>query len=390
MDYDLPLDYLFARLKKSGLLTPDRISELRQKVQPDKFPDAKAAAALLIRQKVISRLQAELLLSRNPERFFIDDYRLIEIVGSGGMGRVYVATERDSRWKVALKVLSDHHRHDMGIVARFQIEAQIGLKLNHPNILRTRDICSTEDHTGKLHYVVMDFVRGVTLSEWLEMNGPMDSEHACDVVMQTALGLHHMHQQQMVHRDVKPSNLLITDRGQVKILDFGLAHFDDDDEEFSMAMIFGQDCMGTPDYISPEQANDSYKIDHTADIYSLGCAFYQALTGTPPFPFETTAQKLDGHRRLTPRRVRELNPDIPPRVESIVHKMLAKRPEHRIASAMQVARLLEPYAQRRAIKFDFSAILRERVKNDRKRSTYIKRQSTIAAVKDDHEPNSLV
>jgi len=386
---DQPVEYLLKRLKQSKLLNDMHFSEVSNYLSRKDYPNGAEAAKYLINRSIISRLQAELLLSKDHQRYFIDNYKLIEIVGSGGMGRVYVGKEKGSRWKVALKVLSEHHRRDMGIVARFQIEAQIGLKLKHPNILRTRELASTEDHLGKMHYVVMDFVRGITLGEWLEQNGPMPPDQACDIAMQTALGLEYMHQQRILHRDIKPSNLLISEAGQVKILDFGLAHVDDDDEEFSMAMIFGHECMGTPDYISPEQSIDSYDVDERADIYSLGCSLYQAIAGQTPFPYETTGEKLRGHRQQRPKRLREIRPDVDPQIDAIVHKMLAKKPTNRMSSAGEVAKYLQQHAKRTPVSFDFSEILKERVKTDRKRSTYLKRQSAITAAEQE-EPEGLI
>ena len=387
---ELPTQYLLDRLKQSKLLEPAQCDLVTEKVGKKNYPNAAEAAKRLIRSQVITRLQAELLLSTSPERYFIDGYKLLEIVGSGGMGRVYAAQEPDSKWKVALKVLSEQHRQDAGMLARFQIEAQIGLKLQHTNILRTRELRAVEDSIGKINYVVMDLVKGPTLEEILAMKGPLPPSQACDIMLQAAQGLQYMHDKNMVHRDIKPSNLLVSSNGQVKLLDFGLARVDDDDEEFSMAMIFGQDCMGTPDYISPEQSFNSYEVDSRADVYSLGCTFYEALTGVVPFAFETTAEKLKGHRKLLAKRLSKIDSKIPRRVEAVVHKMLAKKPENRIQTMNEVVEYLRPHAERQEPGIDFTDVLRQRVQVDRKRSTYLKRQSQAKSLDDDVDPEGLV
>jgi len=390
MASEIPTEYLFNRLRQSKLISPAQCDLIIAKLEKKNYPNAGEVAKRLIRAQLISRLQAELLLSPNTERYFIDGYKLLEVIGSGGMGRVYAAQEPDSKWKVALKVLSVQHREDAGLLARFQIEAQIGLKLQHTNILRTRALSSVKDSLGKIDYAVMDLIKGPTLEEILEMKGPLPPPQACDIIMQAAQGLQHMHEKRMVHRDIKPSNLLVSSNGQVKILDFGLARVDDDDEEFSMAMIFGQDCLGTPDYISPEQSFNSYEIDSRADIYSLGCTLYEALTGVTPFPFDTTGEKLKGHRKLLAKRLTEIDEKIPKRIEAIVHKMLAKKPENRIQTMEEVVEYLRPHAVRQEPKIDFTEVLKQRVQVDRKRSTYLKRQSKANSIDDDVDPEGLV
>jgi len=378
MDSTRPPSFFLDRLRKSNLFPPNKLEELIRKLKVDQQPSAVAAAKLFMKRRLISRLQAELLLDSAPQRLFIDGYKLIELVGSGGMGRVFIAEEPNSNWKVALKVLSPNHRQDAGLLARFQLEAEIGLKLQHPNILRTRELNSTEDIYGRIHYAVLDFVKGPTLAELLEFeNKPVPWAQACDAMMQTAAGLHYMHEKRMVHRDIKPSNLIISSNGSVKLLDFGLTRIDEDDEEFSMAMIFGHQCMGTPDYIAPEQTLNSYEVDRRADIYSLGCTFYHLLCNEVPFPAPTVREKIAGHRKLKPVKLEKRNPEVPARLSAIVHKMLCKQPENRFQTAADVVRYLEPLAERQTVDFNFREILKRRVQDDHKRSTYLKRLSEL-------------
>ena len=135
--------------------------------------------------------------------------------------------------------------------------------------------------TDDMHYVVMELVEGITAQEFVDLRKSILWQEACDIAMQTAVGLQHAHESGLVHRDVKPANLLIEPDGSVKIVDFGLALLDNDEDEFSLAMISGQDCMGTSDYMPPEQFRDARNVDHRADIYSLGCTLYYLIAGQP-------------------------------------------------------------------------------------------------------------
>ena len=161
--------------------------------------------------------------------------------------------------------------------------------------------------------------------------------------------------------------VLVCTDGTVKVLDFGLAMVDENDEEFSMAMIFGQNRLGTADYISPEQYLDSYQVDPRADLYSLGCTFYFALTGKVPFPFKSSAKKLKGHLKKKPTPVQELRPEIPKRVAQIVAKMMAKHPDNRIQTAEEVVRYLKPHAERQECKINFRSVLEARLLHAGKR-----------------------
>ena len=310
-------DFL-VQLERSRLLSGDDLKDAAITLSHLGDPTPAAIAGILVEDGFLTRFQAERLLEGNPRGLVIDGYKLLEVLGAGGMGWVYIAEEVETRWRVALKVLPEACRNESGTLARFQLEAQAGMRLSHPNIVRTYALRQAEDIYGPIYYVVMELVRGINLYELLVLKRKLDWHQACDFILQTAEGLRYAHSQGLIHRDIKPENLLICADGTVKILDFGLAMVDENDEEFSMAMIFGQNRLGTADYISPEQYIDSYRIDHRADIYSLGCTLYFALTGKVPFPYATTAQKLRGHLKKKARPVHELRPDIPPRLSAIV------------------------------------------------------------------------
>jgi len=369
------------RLKKSRLLAQDDLKDAAITISQLADPSPQRIAEILVEDGFLTRYQAERLLEGDARGLVVDGYKLLEVLGAGGMGWVYIAEELETKWRVALKVLPDACRRDAGTWARFQLEAQAGMRLDHPNIVRTLSLRRAEDIYGPIHYVVMELVRGINLFELLLLRRKLDWQQACDIIMQTAQGLDHAHGDGLIHRDVKPENLLICSDGTVKILDFGLAMVDENDEEFSMAMIFGQNRLGTADYISPEQYIDSYQIDERADIYSLGCTFYFALTGKVPFPFKTPAKKLKAHLKKKPKPILELRPDIPKRVAAIVHKMMAKRPENRIQSAAEVVRYLAPLAERRETLFNFRSVLASRLSYAKKRIADKKEKSADTAEK---------
>ena len=252
---------------------------------------------------MLTRYQANRLLAGSRRGLFIDDYKIIEILGFGGMGYLYAADELKTGWKVALKVLSDRYRHDSGMLSRFRLEAEAGLKLSHPNILRTKALNRSEDIYGVIHYMVLELIRGISLHELLVIRKrTLPWRQACDVICQAAAGLHYAHEQGLVHRDVKPDNMLIRPDGTVKVLDFGLAMIERSEAEYSMAVIQGQDCLGTADYISPEQSLDSLHVDRRADIYSLGCTFYFLSPAGRRFPASPSPRSWPDIARTRPGR----------------------------------------------------------------------------------------
>jgi serine/threonine protein kinase len=254
------------------------------------------------------------------------------------------------------------------MLARLKLEARAGKMLRHSSIVHTFGIRGTDDVFGEAFYLVMEYVEGINVEELINLKGPVRWQQAADFIRQAAAGLHHAHGHGMVHRDVKPGNLLVDAQGMVKILDFGLALIDSaEDEEFSLAMIFGHSCLGTADYIAPEQTFDSFAVDARADIYSLGCTLYVALTGKLPYPITSSNEKLEGHRSRTAPPVRSLASDVPAELAAVVERMMAKRPEDRYQTMAEVVEALSPFAQRMPVEFDFPKILAWRAKEARRR-----------------------
>lgn len=346
------------QLAKSGLLSAERSASIARELQKRKVSSDEDAADLLVRRGLLTRYQADRLLEGRSRGFFFDQYRVLDLLGAGGMGWVYRAEDTTTNETVALKVLLDRHKEDRGMLARFQQEARAGLLLDHPNIVRTRATSSA----GGMMYMILEFVEGPSLLELLMRTKRLPWKLACDFGRQAALALHHAHQFGLVHRDVKPQNLLIDHRGHVKLLDFGLAMKREGDagDEFSMAMIFGHECIGTPAFMAPEQARDSLNADARSDVYGLGCTLYAALVGDTLFPLRNPHEVVKAHQTQAPKKVNDVIPSIPQGVADIVDKMLAKNPDDRFATAGEAAEALARWSQPGTVEFNFQEILEER------------------------------
>ncbi len=245
--------------------------------------------------------------------------------------------------EVALEVMSPRLLANAQAVERFRREVRAAAKLNHPNIVTAHDA----DEANGLHFLVMEFVDGQSLDRYVARKGPLPVTVACHVIRQAALGQAHAHQHGMIHRDIKPQNVMITRKGQIKVLDFGLARFarqeNDAAGEDQPPMTAASMLMGTPDYLSPEQARSAPDIDGRSDIYSLGCTFYFLLTGRAPFPKAATVMdKRLALAREPAQPARAIRPDNPEDIAGIVRKMMVKNPADRYATAAEVAADLAP------------------------------------------------
>lgn len=351
------------QLAKSRVVAPEQIEDFLR------LPRLKTAttpidlARLAIRSRLLTRFQAEEILRERGRRLRVNDYVLLDVLGYGGMGLVYIAARPGKENRYALKLLGEQYKHDSGMRARFRLEARAGMRLNHPKLVKTYELGERQDLFGESDYMVMELFEGVTMLEGISFSsGPMKWDAACDVVCQAAKGLQYLHQQGMVHRDVKPDNILVDAAGHAKLLDFGLTLLDQQhaEEEFSLAMIFGQDCLGTADYIAPEQSLDSMRVDGRADIYSLGCTLYVALTARRPFPRESRAAIVQAHRIQPRPRVDQLNSQIPQELADLIQRMMAIDPNERPATMEEVRQLLAPFRRRRQWAFVFDQVLQKR------------------------------
>lgn len=267
-------------------------------------------------------------------------YLVLEPLGSGGMGTVYRARHRVMERIVALKIVNPLLVTRPGAVERFTREVKAAAQLVHPNIVTAYDA----EKLGDTHLLVMECVEGQTLAQAIEHRPELPVARACDYIRQTALGLQHALERGMVHRDIKPQNLMLTSRGEIKILDFGLARFVSEQAQSDGSTEHGS-LMGSPDYMAPEQAHDAHSADARADIYSMGCTLYHLLAGQVPFPHSSLLAKLEAHRDQTAVPIQNLRTDVPAELARIVAKMMAKDPDQRFQSPSEVAEALRPFAQ---------------------------------------------
>lgn len=331
-------------LERSNLLQTGLVGRIRSRVAESKSPvDAFRAAKGLVDKGLITPWQARQLLA-GRHAFYLGRYRLMDRVGKGGMGVVFKAQHAMMDRTVALKVMSHQLLKNPRAVARFNREVKTAAALNHNNIIAAYDA----DAVGNTHFLVMEFADGQDLNQFLRSNGPMSVPAACECAMQAAEGLGHAYRQGMVHRDIKPVNLIVTwnketDRPLVKILDMGLARFVSEAREEGGVTKLGQ-TIGTPDYIAPEAASNFKKADIRADIFSLGCSLFKLLTGRLPFGGDNTMEKLLARSTRDAPLLRTYRPDVSAELEVVVAKMLARNPDERQQTPAEVVQELSQFA----------------------------------------------
>lgn len=339
-----------SHLRKSGLLSEEQLALVLAKLPETQR--GKVVARTLVERGLLTKFQAELLLAGRTNGFILGQYRILDQLGQGGMGRVFKAIHQAMNRVVALKLVSASLIKTERGKQMFQREVRAAAQLLHPNIVTAYDA----NQVGDRHYLVMELVDGPNLEQLVRDRGPLSIGQACDFIRQAAMGLQYASEMGMVHRDIKPANLLVQRAGGegrnrncvIKILDFGLARLQATDgigEPGHGSIVVRQNVvMGTPDYLSPEQARDLHKADIRSDLYSLGCTFYFLLTGQVPFPGGTTMEKLVRHSTEQAVPVEKLRADIPPVIGAIVRRLLSKDPAARFQTPTELAATLAPYS----------------------------------------------
>ncbi|WP_372716414.1 serine/threonine protein kinase [Novipirellula sp.] len=277
---------------------------------------------------------ANVLLGKRLNHFLLEDF-----IGGGGMGAVFRAHDEQLDRTVAIKVIP-FVGDDPDLKRRFRNEAQSAAKLDHPRIAKVFDVGTYDDW----HYIVFEYIQGTNIRDLVHREGVMSADQAVFYTCQLADAIQHASDRGIVHRDIKPSNVLIGDGQTIKLVDMGLAR--SDNFELSEDMTASGVTLGTFDYISPEQANDPRDADLRSDIYSLGCTLYFMLTGQPPYPGGTMLQKLINHGKTPPPDVRQLRSEVSGDLAAVLQKMLAKRPEDRYQTAMDLIADLQEVARR--------------------------------------------
>lgn len=323
-------------LRRSNLLTPEQIAFA---IDVGRRGDAADVARELLERRWLTEWQTHQLLA-GKSRLFLGKYKLLDVLGSGGMGAVFKAESSTTRRPVALKVLAASLNSDEVARARFEREIRASAQVNHPNIVRALDA----DHFDDRVFLVMEYFEGADLKALLKQHQRLPIDFACECIRQAALGLQHAHEQGLVHRDIKPSNLLVTrqpDSGEllVKVLDLGLARLTADGGTSVDMTRVGQ-IMGSPDYMAPEQSMDSRSADHRSDIYGLGMTLFHLIAGELPYDGDTVMEKLLSRINVDAPPLSRYRPEVPPVLVHIVARMLHRDPLQRFQTAGEVASIL--------------------------------------------------
>jgi len=333
------VDELIQLIRKSGMVDEQALTTYLHRRQSGRgLPaDPREAAEAMVKDGLLTDFQCEQFLLGKWRGFTIGKYKLLERVGVGGMGQVFLCEHMFMKRRVAIKVLPPAKADQPAALGRFYREARAAGQLEHPHIVRTHDI----DQDGNLHFIVMEYVDGTNLLDVVKKFGPMDIRRATSYIRQVALGLDFAYRSGLIHRDIKPGNVLIDRHGHAKLLDLGLARFFNDQTDMLTIKYDDKIVLGTADYVAPEQVANSHEVDIRADIYALGASFYFLLAGHAPFPSGTVSQKLLWHRTKDPTPIRQVRPEVSDGIAAVVAKMMHKDPALRFQSPAEVAAELE-------------------------------------------------
>ncbi len=335
-------------LRESGLLAEDQLGYLQGQVNTK---DVDSFAGILLGKGWLTRYQLQRVLEGRPRGLVLGQYQILEEVGRGGFGTVYKAVHGILDRVAAVKVMEGERARTPQLRNIFFREVLATTRLTHPNIAVVYEASASDD----MLWFAMEFVDGPTLEDYVASRGPLPVSYACAVMHQVARALQFAHEQGMVHRDIKPANLMLpkdclptappaaavgSRPVLVKVLDFGLARFLPA-AGVPSASVCREGCwVGTPEYASPEQARDSHEVDIRSDLYSLGCTFYYALTGGPPFRGPTELELMAQHAEKEPEPLLRLRPEVPPAVAHLVGRLMAKEREHRFATPADLVQAL--------------------------------------------------
>jgi len=295
----------------------------------------------LSRAGLVTLYQAAAICQGKVRGLVVGDYLILDKLGQGGMGVVFKARHRRLDQVVAIKILPPRLARDRKLVARFRREIHAAALLDHPNIVAALDA----DEDRGVHFLTMEYIDGIDLDGFVKNGGALSVPEAINYVMQASRGLAAAHARGIIHRDIKPGNLMLDAKGTIRVLDLGLALVREgaaqSAEPVDMTLTQAGSYMGTVDFMAPEQAHDSHGVDHRADIYSLGCSLYFLLTARPPFEGTTPLARLIAHQHAPAPSLRDKRSDVPESLDAVYQAMLAKRPEDRPGSMTEVLARLE-------------------------------------------------
>ena len=354
---------LIDALRDTALLSREQVHEV-VRLANGRCGEARPLAKLLVQRGWLTIYQINQILSGRANQLVIGPYHVLDRLGQGGLSSVFHARHAVHEWQVALKLIQAEVIANAEGRRQFLGEMEAMARLEHPNIVQFCDA----DEVGDTFYYAMEYVEGTDLGKYVRLTGQLPIAEACDYIRQTALGLQHAHERNLIHRDIKPVNLylthvpsLIREQPQVrhssepkkkqpaliKILDWGLASLRSPRGMAGEQMIehIAKGVIGTADYLSPEQARNAQAVDIRGDIYSLGCTFYYLLTGQAPFPTGSLMQKVLQHQNAEPEPLESFRDDVPWEVSLILKRMMAKEPERRFQTPAGVALTLLPFSR---------------------------------------------
>jgi serine/threonine-protein kinase len=340
------LDEASALIVGGELLTTDRFEEYRQGwLEAGRSnDDGDDFVNWLITEGELTEFQGATVLAGLPGPYLLGPYRINNRITAGRLGNVYQAEQVEFQQPVSLKIFPSALSQDPELSARLGREARVSLQVDSPYVVKTLQI----GRFGPVRFLTLESLRGETLEQRLQRETLLPYLDACQLIQQAALGLAAVHAQEIIHRDICPANLWITDQGTVKIMEFGAArdamsYIDSVDgsgeDDLTVNQNDGQ-TLGTYSYMSAQQAEDAHSADVASDLYSLGCTFYHCLTGQVPFPDKNPVRQMLRHANEPPRPLTDFVPEIPIVVQEVINYLLAKRPEDRYGSADELATAL--------------------------------------------------
>ena len=348
----VPVKQFIEGLTTSRLLSAEEVHTFLASLPPDRQPgggqtgdvrpgDVRYLANELVHRGILTKYQAGRIASGQPKGLVLGNYTIQDKIGEGGMGEVFAAEHRRMKRPVVVKVLHAASMNSLQSIRRFQREVEAAARLHHPNIVTAFDA----DEDDGIHFLVMEYVDGQPLGDLVSRQGPLSIEAALSYVLQASQGLAYAHSQGIIHRDIKPNNLLVDRTGQVKILDMGLARFDDGSRstvvEGSDAITRRNQIVGTVEYMSPEQVDDSSAADGRSDIYSLGCTLFRLLADRPPYQSNSIIKILLAHRADPIPSIKTIRSDAPDALEIVLERMMAKVPTDRFQTANELTEALK-------------------------------------------------
>ncbi len=330
---------LMTALHESNVVEPAAWAALTKFVEENR-PEPPALVREIRRRGVLTDFQIKEVSRGRGKDLTLGPYTLLDLLGEGGMGRVFKAHHNRLGRDVALKVIRKEKLTKPTVVQRFHQEIRAAAQLSHPNVILAFDA----DEADGIHYYAMEYAEGLDLTKVVAGSGPIAIPLACDYVRQAAVGLQHAYERGLVHRDVKPSNLLLTPKGQIKVLDLGLAMLNENLGGGDAKRVTQEGLvLGTPDFLAPEQAQNPLGVDIRADVYALGATLYYLITGRVPYDGATPADKLMQHVLAPPPRLLAVKPDAPPALDAVIQWLMAKKPADRPQTPAQAAMALLPF-----------------------------------------------